>query len=200
MEPVPVTRGVRRTVRMAVALVIGQALLCALIGWLTLGRSGSESGGSGAAVDQAAAPPPRPSAAAPAPAVPAPEPPVAAPRSPEAPVSKTRRPTRKATTTVTAAAPEATKPPPVTSKPAVPSVTPSSELIMLPPEPPESPVASPSSSPTPGDRPRPDGEQFQRDVTVGDRCWPEGAFGRTRDGELVRCLRARYDPPRWKIV
>jgi hypothetical protein len=59
VEPVPVTLRVRRTVRMAVALVVGQALLCALIGWLTLGRSRSEPAhppGS-AVVDAMAAPP-----------------------------------------------------------------------------------------------------------------------------------------------
>ncbi|SNY11874.1 hypothetical protein [Paractinoplanes atraurantiacus] len=199
MEPVPVTRGVRRTVRMAVALVIGQALLCALIGWLTLGRSSSDPGGSGAAVDQAAAPPPRLTSAAPAPAVPAPEPPVAASRGPQAPVSKTRRPAKTATpgkpTTSPPSSPAAS--PPAAPEPSVPSVTPSSELILLPPEP---PTTSASASPTPRDQPRPDGDKVQRDVTVGDRCWPEGAFGRTRDDQLVRCLRARYDPPRWKIV
>jgi len=39
VESVPATRTVRRTVRVAVALVVGQALLYALIGYLTLGRS-----------------------------------------------------------------------------------------------------------------------------------------------------------------
>ncbi|MEV4343370.1 hypothetical protein AB0J83_02660 [Actinoplanes sp. NPDC049596] len=203
MEPVPVTRGVRRTVRMAVALVIGQALLCALIGWLTLGRAHSGPDGSGAAVDQAAAPPP---AVVPAPSPPAarPAPPAVTSRDAEAPAKKTRRPAKTTTSatspdkTVSPAAsttePPAPAPPPTTSPSSAPSPTPSSELILLPPMP-------PTESPAPRYSPEPDfDDEVQRNVTVGDRCRPEGAYGRTRDDRLVRCLRFHNDPPRWKIV
>ena len=57
MEPVPVTRTVRRTVRMAVVLVIGQALLCALIGWIVFGHSFSTRPPGAPPVDRLAVPP-----------------------------------------------------------------------------------------------------------------------------------------------
>src|SRR3954454_15097320 len=56
VESLPAAGTVRRTVRVAVALVVGQALLVGLIGWLTLGRAT----GSGGAVDQMAAAPATP--------------------------------------------------------------------------------------------------------------------------------------------
>jgi hypothetical protein len=186
---------------MAVALAIGQALLCALIGWLTLGQARSDHRGSGTAVDQAAAPPP--------PVVPA-SPPVLTSRATQAPTSKTRKPTRAQPQPRRAAEHrlETWSPRPATSAPTVPpqSAEPSSAAttspatpIMLPPEP-----TSASPSPSPRDLPTPEsgtgGDEIQRNVTIGDDCRPEGAYGRTRDGRLVRCLRGWRDPPRWKIV
>lgn len=181
---------------MAVALLIGQALLCALIGWLTLGRSPSAPG-AGTVVGQAAAPPPR--------VVPAPDPPTpaATSRAPEAPASKTRRPAQRTTRpspvpTRTVSPPPATSSAPAPAPPTtVPSVTPSSEPIALPPEP-------PAVTPTESEDPAPEGdepdEKIQWNVTVGERCYPEGAYGKTRRGALVRCLRGWHDAPRWKIV
>ena len=185
--------------RLAVALVIGQALLCALIGWLTLGHDRSEPQRPGSPVDQLAAPPL------------VPVPPATVTRSAAVVGKQSRRPSSAAAdrpratavrtaaprpTTTTAAAPTRS-PVPIGSPPADPAPPP-----MVPPMPPAAPSPSASSKvPTP-DAPQGDVElpEVQEPVQVGARCRPLGAFGRTEEGELVRCLRQWPHRPRWKIV
>ncbi|MBM2617458.1 hypothetical protein JIG36_18030 [Actinoplanes sp. LDG1-06] len=197
MEPVPVTRRVRRTVRMAVALVVGQAMLCALIGWLTLGRHRSEPSrppGS-AVVDQLAAPP----LTGPVPA---------ASRSAISSTAQTRKPApaRPSPRRSTADAvprpvvPEPDRPEPISAPPEDPPVVPT------PPTPPTPPAPSPPRTsppdqltPSPQTTPSPSGA-VQEPVRVGDECDPVGSFGRTAEGELVRCVRDWRHGPRWKIV
>jgi hypothetical protein len=57
VEAVPATSGVRRTVRLAAALVVGQVLLVAIVGWVTLTRAGDRTAPTARGVDQLAAPP-----------------------------------------------------------------------------------------------------------------------------------------------
>jgi hypothetical protein len=190
VEPVPVTSKVRRTVRVAVALVVGQALLCTLIGWLTLSQSRPAGSGPGAsAVDQLAAPPPV-----------APGPPVVGTTTSAAPSSSySSAPVRRKRTS---AAVDAPAPPRATTGAPTP---PSPEPIGLPPEPPAAsssapapplpPTVAPSSAVT-----TPPTGLIRAPVTIGDRCRPEGAFGRTAEGALVRCVAERHRRPRWKIV
>ncbi|MFD0520309.1 hypothetical protein [Paractinoplanes durhamensis] len=175
--------------RVAVALVIGQALLCALIGYLTLGRSGA----AGRSVDQMAEPPLAP----PPTATSSYASPSASARSLSA--TATSRPTHRArdlTTTSTPAAPDPAPPVPPelppdpligTSSPTpgpVTTATPPPVAGLIPPQP---PAASPVTD-------------VQDPVTIGDRCAPEWAFGRTADDTLVRCLRTGRHAPRWKIA
>jgi len=182
-----VTGRVRRTVRMAVALVVGQALLCALIGWLTFSHSRSAGSDPGPVeIDQLAAPPPvamRPSATVrPAPA-----------RSAAVPSAKAARPApRRTTRPARDWVPPA--PPARTTAPARPGPIPpprSPEPIQLPPPPPRPATSWPAAPPS---------GFLQQPVTVGERCWPEGAFGLTRGRTLVRCDGDPHRPPRWKIV
>ncbi|MET0423398.1 MAG: hypothetical protein ABW046_05965 [Actinoplanes sp.] len=195
MEPVTVTSSVRRTVRMAVALVIGQALLCALIGWLTLGSSQDQTRRPASPpVDQLAAPPPpallEPTATiSTAPRQIRPVRPIRpASSSPVARLDRTTRPTTPAPR------PSSKRPP---SRPPLPSTNPTPPA---PPVPPGllTPSPQPSSSATPiglpGDEP------VQQAVTIGDRCRPEGAYGRTKRGVLARCLSSWHRGPRWKIA
>ncbi|MBL7255201.1 hypothetical protein [Paractinoplanes lichenicola] len=199
MEPVPVTRKVRRTVRMAVALVVGQAMLCALIGWLTLGRHQSEPARSpgSAVVDQLAVPPLAPTGATSAPPPPS--------RSAISATKQTRKP----------ASIVSPRPAPARSTSAIPAAPPRSpEPILAPPEDPEVvPPVPPTTSPTPlpkppllptspASTPMPsESPGFVQDpVRVGDECHPVGAYGRTVEGDLVRCTRDWRHGPRWKIV
>lgn len=188
---------------MAVALVIGQALLCALIGWLTLGASREEGRkSSGPAVDQLAAPPPP---AVPLPTVaesagaPSTRPPASV--SPKS-VSRARSGSSSSSSSVRSPEPRRKAVPPQPKKS---SVAPSPTIILLPPEPsptPSPPVPSsrPPSPPAWWTGPDDDDPEVREPVTVGDRCRPEGAFGRTKEGVAVRCLRSWPRGPRWKIV
>lgn len=170
---------------MAVALVVGQALLCALIGWLTLGASRSDGGRStGPIVDQLAAPPPAVPASAGPTTVPVATSAAAEPRK-----TVSRRPSSRPTATTTARERRSPSPPPRSAEPsreAAPPAPPS--LINLPP-----PSPGVSAVPSPSGK-------VQEKVTVGDRCSPEGAFGRTEKGIEVRCLRSWHRGPRWKIA
>ncbi len=181
--------------RVAVALVVGQALLGTLIGWLTLSQSRlAENSAGTSAVDQLAAPPV------------APGPPVLGTASAATPASSvpSRAPSQRQRRTAAAEPPAPSLPPTGPT----PSLSPG--LIMLPPPvppaassavPPAPPAASPPATPsaTSSASPSPSG-RVREPVTVGDRCWPQGAFGRTADGTLVRCEAERHRRPRWKIV
>ncbi|MCO8272058.1 hypothetical protein M1L60_15800 [Actinoplanes sp. TRM 88003] len=195
MEPVPVTRTVRRTVRMAVALVVGQAVLCALIGWLTLGQSRSEPARSpGAAVDQLAAPPPAD------PATPSARTVIAPTTQAREPVPATSRPApRKKKRSPAAPERPATTTAPTTRAPQPISVPPDPPAL-VPPAPPPSPPPSPSPSSALPSSPSPSAGLVRDPVRVGDECRPTGAYGRTAEGVLVRCVREWRHPPRWKIV
>ncbi len=173
---------------MAVALVVGQAVLCAFIGWMTLGRSRSEPvrpPGS-AVVDQLAIPP-----------LAGPAPPSLTSRSTVVPSKQARKPTtptsrasprRSATTAVPPSSTVTRTPEPILAPP--------EEPALLPPAPPP-PSATPPATTRPT-TPAPD--VVQEPVRVGDECRPEGAYGRTADGELVRCVREWRHRSRWKIV
>ena len=199
MEPVPVTHKVRRTVRMAVALVVGQAMLCALIGWLTLGRSRPDNPAppGSAVVDQLAVPPLAGPAPAPSPSL---------SRSPAISSTRERRP---------ASTPNRAPRGPSTTTPVPPEPIslPPEEPAIVPPVPPPATITTPSPSvaagptvstvPSPVTTPSPPAkvpDDVQQPVRVGDECRPEGASGRTADGELVKCVRDGRHRARWKIV
>lgn len=187
-------RTVRRTVRVAIALVVSQALLCALIGWLTLGRRGS-----GTAVDELAAPPQ------------VPPPTVTSSYATPSPSATTSAPAPRATTgpaatdadvvTATSTRSTATARPSATAPPAVPDI-----VLPVVPEPIVSllPTPTPSRSAVPPQLPgasaRPQVPEVPGPVVVGEPCTPEWAWGRTADGTLVRCLRTWHHSLRWKIV
>lgn len=186
---------------MAVALVVGQAMLCALIGWLTLGRHRTEPArppGS-AVVDQLAIPPvggaasPSSQGAISATALSRPAP--AVPRRP-APARST------ADALPPPVVPATNDPQPINAPPDDPQVVPPAPPLPSPslsssprtriPLTPVPSVATPAPSTSP--------EVVQEPVRVGDECRPLGAYGRTAEGDLVRCLRDGRDEPRWKIV
>ena len=192
---------------MAVALVIGQAMLCALIGWLTLGPSRSGPHRPGTAIDQVAPPvvpgpvatvsrsaavpgkqPRRPSSAAPA------RPRVTTAREVPAPAVTTTSPARPP---VPINLPPADDVPP-SGAPAPPPATPAPSAPVPPSDAPRPPV--PSGTAGAPDVLDPDHGVIQQPVVVGAVCQPLGAYGRTAEGELVRCLRDWRHRPRWKIV
>jgi len=190
VDSLPAAGTVRRTVRVAVALVVGQALLVGLIGWLTFGRAS----GSGGAVDQLAAPPatPLPPGATSRYA----EPPVPPGTSAPAPTTARRetagqRPDRASTPSRAPARPAKPAPPPAPKAPrglvpsivVSPSIVPSAlvPLVPVPPSPPSPPEVS-------------------GPVVAGDPCAPEGALAHTADGLLVRCAHTWHHRLRWKIV
>lgn len=190
-EPAAGTARVRRTVRVAAALVAGQVLLGAVIGWVTFGESSPTPQAAGR-IEPPAAPlpvvPPETSGPGPAVTVP-PEPPVRPGASPSR-VRSTKRPAggpaRPARTRTTAPAPQppAEEPPPQL-------------VISLPP----SPTVLPSGGPGRGRRTPPPAPSpsVQGPVRVGDRCEPEGAAGRTADDRPVLCARGDDGELRWQI-
>lgn len=190
MQPVPETREVRRTVRVAVALVVGQALLCAVIGWVTFSYSRERAHRDPAAVDQLAAPP---ATIAVSPSVPTtgrtpgPTPGSSRARStpPAAPVPP--GPPRPATGVTTSTGPAASVAPTTTSK--------SPYLVVIPP--PAAPRASASPSPAASATPT---AVVEEPVVAGARCDRRGALGRTADGVDVLCLPDRQGRLHWKIV
>ena len=181
------TTSVRRTVIVAVSLVIGQALLGAVIGFVTFDR-GDEAPVAARPTDALAAPP----IVVPAPSIPVPTGSQRPPRkraAAEVSTSIRRTPTPDPASTGTTEAttsPRTTAPPrPTTSAPA--TVPPSSA-------PPPAPPSFPSLLPPEYDAP-PD------DVPViRERCDEEGATGRTDDGTVVRCERDRDGDLRWRPV
>ena len=180
MESLPAASTVRRTVRVAVALVVGQTLLIGLIGWLTFGRAI----GSGGDVDQLAAPPVTPPPTVIGQYVDPPAPPTAS----AAPPTTARRATadrRTAPTRAPSPPPEPVPPAPTTGAPEpAPSIAVTTTIVP--------PALVPQVSPSPSELPGP--------VVAGDPCAPEGAYAHTADGVLVRCARTWHHRLRWKIV
>lgn len=200
MESLPAAGTVRRTVRVAVALVVGQALLCALIGWLTIGRGHSP----GSSVDQMAAPAVPPTVtsryATPSRSAATTSRATASPTSAEKTADRKplRSPTIRATSTRRAEPPDPAPPAPAPSAPApasseapalplptIVATTTGPGPALAPPLPlPPSPVVTETFEP----------------ITVGDYCRYVGAYAITADGTLVRCVRMWRHRPRWKIV
>jgi hypothetical protein len=188
VDSLPAARTVRRTVRVAVALVVGQALLVGLIGWLTFGRAD----GSGGHVDPMAARPatPPPTTAGRY-ADPAASRGASAASSPTA-KRATHRPQAPATAPgrapLSPPEPDPAPPPPATEAPVVPEPAPT--IVATPTTVP--PALVPVVPSAPIETPAP--------VMVGDPCRPEGAYAYTADGLLVRCARTWHHRLRWKIV
>ncbi|MCU7724669.1 hypothetical protein ODJ79_13160 [Actinoplanes sp. KI2] len=191
MDSLPAAGTVRRTVRVAVALVVGQALLVGLIGWLTLGRAG----GAGGKVDAMAAPP---AARPPTGAGRHVQPPTSPGRSAASPATTTRATHRKAVPVHVPLAPPARPPqpppprpaqppPPAIAVPALPAPAPTVVATTVVP-PALVPVVPPAPSASFGP------------VVVGDPCSPEGAYAFTADSVLVRCTRTSHHRLLWKIV
>lgn len=179
METVTATGRVQRTVRVAVALVVGHALLGALIGWITLGTAPSSAPRAGSqAVDGLGTPPPR-----------------GAPPG--------RRASRDGTVTARRFEPVRDREPRVSRTapaprvlagapglvPVLPAPSPSSPVPQLPAAPaaplPSSPApaksAAPSASPSPTATPTP------TPTTTGDSCLPDGTIGPTADTGSTPC-------------
>jgi hypothetical protein len=178
VESVAATRTVRRTVRTAVALVVGQALLCALIGWLTFGRSTATAPGrrGSTTVDGLALRPVDPSSST-------------APRNPprSVPAASGSARTVPGATRHLPTAPPTVAPAPSSAAPAAPAVPPEPSTLLA------SNTTAPVVPPAP-----PASVEVQAPVLVGARCRPAGAFGLTVDGTAVRCLGPHR--PRWKIA
>ena len=174
---------VRRTVRIAVALVTGQALLCGIIGFVTFGGKDETPPRVRAAEPQLAGPPL---------VVPGTSPPPSPSERPE----RSRSATTKQTRTERPTSPTA---PASVRSTATRSVSPSRTVTPPPPVPPPTATTSPTdrallppSSPVSGDDPL---------IPVADEpCDERGATGRTADGKAVRCERDRDGDLRWRLV
>ena len=193
MEAVPATSGVRRTVRLAAALVVGQVLLVAVIGWVTFTQAGQHSGRDTPAVEQLAAPP----AVIPPPAVPAPT--RSATPGPGAGTSTAGHPRDRTTDPDRPAAARASS-----------SSRPPAAGPVLPPLPP--PVATPGSGPETAPltlvptsdspaavTPTPTASSSPP-VLAGQACTEMYTLAQAADGQMVQCLPTRSHQLRWKIV
>lgn len=169
---------VRRTVAVAVALVTAQALLCGVIGFVTFDDRGDATAGARAAGPQIFMPP------------------TAAPSVSTAPPAASALSGRRAIRPPAATSNPASRPPSSAVSgpppPAPPASPPAPSTIAIPPAPPPEGLA-PSSAPPPED------EEIEAPVRLGSRCDKEGAFGRTAEGEIVRCLRGRHGDLRWRL-
>lgn len=161
--------------RLAVALVAGQAALCAVIGWVTFGPSEPAPKASGA---QTLSGP----IVFPTPTLP---PVLVAPAPPRAPASKgssprasrsSRPPTSRATSE-----PAAEKPQPVMA-------TDQSPIVPMPPDP--DLAATPPPSPI---------QEVQFPVVQGTPCDPEGAKGLTDKDVDLQCVKDHDGDLRWQI-
>lgn len=181
----------RRTVRVAVALVVGQVTLCVAIGWVIFSYSLQHAHRGSAAVDQIAAPRP-PIASSPSPTVPSPTPaPAASATTPRKQASRPAGPVPPRTGAPATAVPPVPPAPRTTAAPAPSSESPQASLV--PPFASVSTSPSSSASATPSARP---GEP----VVVGAPCDRPGAAGRTADGRDVRCMPDGPYHLVWKIV
>ena len=170
---------VRRTVRVAVALVTGQALLCGIIGFVTF-DSDEPASRPGASAPLLAGPP----IAAPATSVPPPTERAKRAEPGTARSTRTERPASPpASAGVRTSATRKVKPSlevRIPRKP-VPSTSPPDRELLLPP---------PSPAPA-DDAPVP---------VVQEPCDDEGATGRTAGGQAVTCRRDRRGELRWTLV
>ncbi|MFC3384921.1 hypothetical protein ACFOHP_23705 [Couchioplanes caeruleus subsp. azureus] len=169
----------RRTVIVAVGLVTGQALLCAVIGFVTFdGRGDVPSARSRVAAPKLDAPI----------AVPPPAPP--------APTGSSRMPRGNAGAHLSKSSLPATRPASPAAPPAGSSRPSSAPLPASPPEPPPAPPIPPPLPDSPPSEP-PDDRRRTLPV-LGDFCADEGATGETGDGRKVRCAWDRHGDLRWR--
>ena len=173
-EPGARATSVRRTVTVATALVASQAVLCAVIGWITFG------GGDEPAHSKARA------------AEPLLGPPIVVPPASVAPVGSLsatphHSPARIARSTLkpTSAPARAVGPP------ASPGRTGATEIA------PKPPVTTHGTNLAP--RPTPSASEVQRNAEVGKQCDPEDANGVTADDIAVRCVRDSDGNLVWQI-
>jgi len=176
-EPVARVSPVRRTVTIAGALIASQALLCAVIGWVTFGGH-DHSGGSSA---RAAEPKLGPALVLPPVSV-----------APVLPSPSTHHPSRPAATTSTT--PATSQPPakPARVRPTVPR-----SPVASPPAP-----KPPATAPAKGSvvvLPTPSATEVQGNVVIGDKCSPEGADGVTAKDVAVRCVADANGNLSWQV-
>jgi hypothetical protein len=181
---VPVARAsARRTVRVAAGLVAGQAVLCAVIGYVTLGggpgsptTNGAWMGGPLAARPISL---PTPTVLLTSPTTVAPDPPPrtgASTHARPAPDSGSRQRSGVTPTPTPAESPPdvlagTSDPPPTATSPSPPPASTAAA--------PEAPSSFTDSPPSP--------QATQLSVTIGDVCDPVDAPGVTTDGRPVRC-------------
>lgn len=184
----PVARGgyPRRTVAVAVALVVSQTALCAIIGWLTFGPppAGSQSPDP---VDPEAAP------AIVMPTVSVGLPPTSAPPTSAPPTRRSAKPVESSTAEFR----REPRPPAPLRKPETRPATrePQPSTVVAPEESP-----SPLVAPNPGTAPSPaDSEEVQGPVEVGQPCDPPGAFGVTADDVSLLCVLQEDGAVVWQI-
>ena len=176
--------------RVAVALVAGQAALCAVIGYVTFGPG--PAGGTADRAGEARAPAVMPTAsiglpAAPMPAVPEPSTSRQTPR----PKSHGRaaddvkaEPETKRTTRYADDRPETISAPDAGGEP-----------VPKPPKPPK-----PQPTEDAGDPAATPGGELSGPVKVGDECETEGARGLTSAGDVVRCVRTAAGELLWQAA
>ena len=167
--------------RVAVALVAGQAALCVVIGWVTFGPSGPEpepqpqAAGGGPPLSERIVFPTPPTV----PAVVAPPPGASASKAPSSP-----RASRSSTSPTTRATSKQ-----VTEEPQ-PNIAPA-EDAPVPPEPDPGVAATlPPSSIAP----------VQSPAVEDESCDPEGAEGLTSDGVELRCVLDAGGDLVWQII
>jgi hypothetical protein len=196
---VPVARAsARRTVRVAAGLVAGQAVLCAVIGYVTLGDPVSRGTNGPRIVDPLAAHPltlPTPTVPLTSPTAEAPKPPATAGPTHARPPAGTGSRQRTDVTPTPTPTPAAESPPEVlagTSEPTA-STDPTGA--------PASTAAAPEvpSSGTSTDQP-PSPPVTQLSVTIGDICNPLDAPGVAIDGSAARCASDAVGVLRWRTL
>jgi hypothetical protein len=172
----PVARAsVRRTVRVAVALVAGQAVLCAVIGWVTFGSGHTHRTGPVPSVEPLAA---KPLVIPPPAVVPPPKP----PRSSATPSAG------KKDTTSASSSPRSSTGQPHAAPASVAETTRSPGRPSPPPEEPALTQPSPSSD-----------DEVQSPVKLLDACDPVDALGLTVAGLSLRCVKGADGSLHWQI-
>jgi hypothetical protein len=176
----------------ATALLVGQALLCALIGWLTFGATRDSAGRAPAPVDPLAGAP----VVIPRPNVPPPEPPpVPPPTSAPATAKATATSIEPSKSSSSRPAPSRSTPPP----------RPPGAALLVPPRLASTRAATPTPPTDPGKTidprvaPPTPAPAVQEPVVAGEPCDPAGALGRTADGVLLVCFRDSDGTLRWRV-
>jgi hypothetical protein len=192
----PVARpSARRTVRVATALVAGQAALCAVIGWITFGATHGPARTASAPVDPLAGAPlviPPPSVVPPV--LPKTGPAVTA-KATATSIDRTTAPRSRRTARHSSPPPPAA-PPPVAPPPVAPLPAPTAPTTTSTDPPPSPPASDDSQLIVPTPTPTP---QIQQPVVVREPCDPENALGKTAAGVALVCVHAADGTLRWQI-